>query len=116
MADRCEIQLSYAIGVADPTSIMVETFGTEKVSHDIIIEAVRQFFDLRPYGLQEMLNLLQPSTRRLRVWSLRSRRVPFGKQPTKQHYCVSLLASNNQPLSNKKPLLQCRGFFIMRKN
>jgi len=60
MADRCEIQLSYAIGVADPTSIMVETFGTEKVSHDIIIAAVRQFFDLRPYGLQEMLNLLQP--------------------------------------------------------
>ncbi|MFH0270055.1 methionine adenosyltransferase [Vibrio jasicida] len=60
MADRCEIQLSYAISVADPTSIMVETFGTEKVSHDIIIEAVRQNFDLRPYGLQEMLNLLQP--------------------------------------------------------
>ncbi len=60
MAERCEIQLSYAIGVADPTSIMVETFGTEKVSHDVIIAAVRQFFDLRPYGLQEMLNLLQP--------------------------------------------------------
>jgi S-adenosylmethionine synthetase len=60
LADRCEIQLSYAIGVADPTSIMVETFGTEKVSHDIIIEAVRQNFDLRPCGLQEMLNLLQP--------------------------------------------------------
>ncbi|MCD9212512.1 methionine adenosyltransferase [Vibrio cholerae] len=60
MADRCEIQLSYAIGVADPTSIMVETFGTEKISQEIIIEAVRQFFDLRPYGLQEMLNLLQP--------------------------------------------------------
>ncbi|EFP95849.1 methionine adenosyltransferase [Vibrio caribbeanicus] len=60
MADRCEIQLSYAIGVADPTSIMVETFGTEKISHDIIIKAVRQYFDLRPYGLQEMLNLLQP--------------------------------------------------------
>ncbi|CAM3163198.1 MULTISPECIES: methionine adenosyltransferase [Vibrio] len=60
LADRCEIQLSYAIGVADPTSIMVETFGTEKVSQDIIVEAVRQHFDLRPYGLQEMLNLLQP--------------------------------------------------------
>ncbi|MGR5294076.1 methionine adenosyltransferase [Vibrio mediterranei] len=60
MADRCEIQLSYAIGVADPTSIMVETFGTEKVPHDIIVEAVRQNFDLRPYGLQEMLDLLQP--------------------------------------------------------
>jgi S-adenosylmethionine synthetase len=60
LAERCEIQLSYAIGVAEPTSIMVETFGTEKVPHDIIIKAVRQFFDLRPYGLQEMLNLLQP--------------------------------------------------------
>ncbi|WP_070964530.1 methionine adenosyltransferase [Vibrio sonorensis] len=60
LADRCEIQLSYAIGVADPTSIMVETFGTEKVSHEVIVEAVRQNFDLRPYGLQEMLNLLQP--------------------------------------------------------
>ncbi|OEF27760.1 methionine adenosyltransferase [Vibrio rumoiensis] len=60
LADRCEIQLSYAIGVAEPTSIMVETFGTEKVPTDIIVEAVRQHFDLRPYGLQEMLNLLQP--------------------------------------------------------
>lgn len=60
MADRCEIQLSYAIGIADPTSIMVETFGTEKVSHDIIIDAIRQHFDLRPYGLQEMLDLLRP--------------------------------------------------------
>jgi S-adenosylmethionine synthetase len=60
LAARCEIQLSYAIGVADPTSIMIETFGTEKVPHDVIIKAVRQFFDLRPYGLQEMLNLLQP--------------------------------------------------------
>ncbi|MBD1576249.1 methionine adenosyltransferase [Vibrio sp. S11_S32] len=60
LADRCEIQLSYAIGVAEPTSIMVETFGTEKVPADIIVEAVRQHFDLRPYGLQEMLNLLQP--------------------------------------------------------
>ncbi|WPC74498.1 methionine adenosyltransferase [Vibrio porteresiae] len=60
LADRCEIQLSYAIGVADPTSIMIETFGTEKVSTDIIVKAVREFFDLRPYGLQEMLNLLRP--------------------------------------------------------
>ncbi len=60
LADRCEIQLSYAIGVADPTSIMVETFGTEKVATDVIVDAVRQHFDLRPYGLQEMLNLLQP--------------------------------------------------------
>lgn len=60
LADRCEIQLSYAIGVADPTSIMIETFGTEKVSPQIIINAVRHHFDLRPYGLQEMLDLLRP--------------------------------------------------------
>ena len=60
LADRCEIQLSYAIGVADPTSINVETFGTEKVPHDVIVEAVRQHFDLRPYGLIEMLDLLKP--------------------------------------------------------
>ncbi|ATF08994.1 methionine adenosyltransferase [Candidatus Enterovibrio altilux] len=60
MADRCEIQFSYAIGIADPTSIMIETFNTEKISHSIIIEAIRQHFDLRPYGIQEMLNLLQP--------------------------------------------------------
>ncbi len=60
LAERCEIQLSYAIGVADPTSIMIETFGTEKVAHDVIIAAVRHHFDLRPYGLQEMLDLLRP--------------------------------------------------------
>ncbi len=60
LAERCEIQLSYAIGIADPTSIMIETFGTEKVAHDVIIAAVRHHFDLRPYGLQEMLDLLRP--------------------------------------------------------
>ena len=60
LADRCEIQLSYAIGVAEPTSIMVETFGTEKVEIEKIVAAVRRVFDLRPYGLQEMLDLLNP--------------------------------------------------------
>lgn len=60
LAQRCEIQLSYAIGVADPTSIVIETFGTEKVSLTVIENAVRELFDLRPYGLQVMLNLLRP--------------------------------------------------------
>ena len=60
LADRCEIQLSYAIGVAEPTSIMVETFGTGKVSNEVLIKLVREFFDLRPYGLIKMLNLIQP--------------------------------------------------------
>jgi S-adenosylmethionine synthetase len=60
LADRCEIQVSYAIGVAEPTSISLETFGTEKVAKDLIIELIRKHFDLRPYGLIEMLDLIQP--------------------------------------------------------
>ena len=60
LAARCEIQLSYAIGVAEPTSIMVETFGTGKVSNEVLVKLVREFFDLRPYGLIKMLNLIQP--------------------------------------------------------
>lgn len=60
LADRCEIQLSYAIGVAEPTSIMVETFGTGKVSNELLVKLVREFFDLRPYGLIKMLDLIQP--------------------------------------------------------
>ena len=60
LAERCEIQLSYAIGMAEPTSIMVETFGTGKVSNEVLVKLVREFFDLRPYGLIKMLNLIQP--------------------------------------------------------
>ena len=60
LADRCEIQLSYAIGVAEPTSIMIETFGTGKVTNELLISLVREFFDLRPYGLIKMLDLIQP--------------------------------------------------------
>ena len=60
LADRCEIQLSYAIGVAEPTSIMIETFGTGKVANELLVSLVRDFFDLRPYGLIKMLDLIQP--------------------------------------------------------
>jgi S-adenosylmethionine synthetase len=60
LADRCEIQVSYAIGVAEPTSISVETFGTEKVAKDLIVSLISKHFDLRPYGLIEMLDLIQP--------------------------------------------------------
>jgi S-adenosylmethionine synthetase len=60
LADRCEIQISYAIGVAEPTSISVNTFGTAKIPETRIIELIRQHFDLRPRGIVAMLNLLQP--------------------------------------------------------
>lgn len=60
LADRCEIQVSYAIGVAEPTSISVETFGTAKVAEELLIALVREHFDLRPYGLTEMLDLARP--------------------------------------------------------
>jgi len=60
LAERCEIQVSYAIGVAEPTSISINTFGTGKISDAQIVELVREHFDLRPKGLVEMLDLKRP--------------------------------------------------------
>ncbi len=60
LADRCEIQLSYAIGVAHPTSIMVDTFGTGKLSNEKLVEIIRENFDLRPAGIIKMLDLRRP--------------------------------------------------------
>jgi len=60
LADRCEIQVSYAIGVAEPTSISVQTFGTGKVSDGELIVLIREHFDLTPYGILTMLDLLRP--------------------------------------------------------
>jgi len=60
LAERCEVQVSYAIGVAEPTSIMVETFGTSRLSRERLTQLVRKNFDLTPYGLREMLDLIRP--------------------------------------------------------
>lgn len=60
LADRCEIQVSYAIGVAEPTSISIETFGTGKIAEDKLEALVREHFDLRPVGLVKMLDLIRP--------------------------------------------------------
>lgn len=60
LADKCEIQLSYAIGVARPTSVMVDTFGTGKVSNEKLVEIIRENFDLRPAGIIKMLDLRRP--------------------------------------------------------
>ncbi|EOS79085.1 S-adenosylmethionine synthase [Dorea sp. 5-2] len=60
LAKKCEIQLSYAIGVAHPTSVMVDTFGTGKISNEKLVEMIRENFDLRPAGIIQMLNLRRP--------------------------------------------------------
>ena len=68
LADKCEIQLSYAIGVAHPTSIMVDTFGTGKVSDEKLIEIIRNNFDLRPAGIIKMLDLRRPIYKQTAVY------------------------------------------------
>ena len=60
LAEKCEIQLSYAIGVAQPTSILVDTFGTGKISDEKLVDIVRKNFDLRPAGIIKMLDLRRP--------------------------------------------------------
>jgi len=60
LADKCLVQISYAIGVAEPTSVMVETYGTGKISNELLTKLVREHFDLRPKGIVKMLDLLRP--------------------------------------------------------
>jgi S-adenosylmethionine synthetase len=76
LAERCEIQVSYAIGVAEPTSISVNTFGTGKVSDDTIVAVVRENFDLRPQGLIDMLNLRRPIYRQTAAYGHFGRELP----------------------------------------
>jgi S-adenosylmethionine synthetase len=75
LADRCEIQLSYAIGVAEPTSVYVDCFGTAKVDEDKIAKAVREVFGLTPRGIIETLQLRKP------IYSATARHGHFGRQP-----------------------------------
>ncbi|MFV0276763.1 MAG: methionine adenosyltransferase, partial [Parahaliea sp.] len=76
LADRCEIQVSYAIGVAEPTSISVNTFDTGRVSDEVIVELVREHFDLRPKGLIEMLDLKRPIYRATAAYGHFGRELP----------------------------------------
>ena len=76
LAERCEIQVSYAIGVAEPTSISVETFGTGKIDDNKIVGLVREFFDLRPRGLVKMLDLLRPIYRKTAAYGHFGREEP----------------------------------------
>ncbi len=80
LAEKCEIQVSYAIGVAQPTSISVTTFGTGKISDDKIVELVRRHFDLRPYAITTMLDLLHPMYRPTAAYG------HFGREPVEMTY------------------------------
>ena len=82
LADKCEIQLSYAIGVAHPTSIMVDTFGTGKLSDEKLVEIIRENFDLRPAGIIKMLDLRRPIYKQTAAYGHFGRRdidVPWEK-------------------------------------
>jgi len=68
LADRCELQLAYAIGVAQPVSIMVETFGTGKVSDELIVELIKKHFDLRPAAIIKHLDLRRPIYRQVAAY------------------------------------------------
>ncbi|TVV44402.1 methionine adenosyltransferase [Thalassolituus sp. C2-1] len=80
LADRCEIQVSYAIGVAEPTSISVNTFGTGKVSDIELAKIIRSVFDLRPYAIQNQLELLNP------MYQLTAAYGHFGREPFETSY------------------------------
>lgn len=80
LADRCEIQVSYAIGVAEPTSVSINTFGTGKISDEKIIQLVREHFDLRPYAITKMLDLLHPMYQPTAAYG------HFGRNPFEMEY------------------------------
>ena len=80
IADKCEVQISYAIGVAEPTSISVTTFGTGKISDDKIEKLVRKHFDLRPYGIIKMLDLIHP------IYQSTAAYGHFGRKPFQVTY------------------------------
>ena len=80
LADRCEVQVSYAIGVAEPTSISVTTFGTGRISDEQIEKLIRKHFDLRPYGIVKMLDLIHP------VYQATAAYGHFGRKPQQVTY------------------------------
>ncbi|ART63490.1 methionine adenosyltransferase [Kushneria marisflavi] len=80
IADKCEIQVSYAIGVAEPTSVAINTFGTSRISDDKIVDLVREHFDLRPYAITRMLDLLHP------MYQLTASYGHFGRDPFEHTY------------------------------
>ena len=81
LAKRCEIQVSYAIGVAEPTSISIDTFGTSSVDEATLVALVKEHFDLRPYGLIQMLDLERPIYRPTAAYGHFGREIFTWEQP-----------------------------------
>jgi S-adenosylmethionine synthetase len=96
LADRVEIQVSYAIGVAQPTSISVNTFGTGKVSDDKLIAAIREVFDMRPYAITKQLNLLHP------MYQLTAAYGHFGRTPFEHTYNYVEQENGNAVMKSSK--------------
>ncbi|WP_068857942.1 methionine adenosyltransferase [Perlucidibaca aquatica] len=90
LADRCEIQVSYAIGVAEPTSVSINTFGTGKLSDDRIVQLVREHFELRPYGLTRQLDLLHP------IYGPTASYGHFGRNPFERTYDYTVLEAGRK--------------------
>jgi S-adenosylmethionine synthetase len=88
LAERCEIQVSYAIGVAQPTSISVQTFGTGKIPEEKLITGIREVFDLRPYAITRMLNLLHPMYQSTASYG------HFGRKPAEMSYVDAATGKN----------------------
>ncbi|MGB0211478.1 methionine adenosyltransferase [Algiphilus sp.] len=94
LATKCEIQISYAIGVAEPTSVYVTTFGTGKIEESKIEELVREHFDLRPYAIQRMLDLLHP------MYQATASYGHFGREPKQETYTYTVM-ENGKPVEKK---------------
>ena len=90
LATKCEIQISYAIGVAEPTSVFVTTFGTGKIDEAKIEQLVREHFDLRRYAIQNMLNLLHP------MYQLTAAYGHFGREPKEETYRYTVIENGKE--------------------
>ncbi|MES3039535.1 MAG: methionine adenosyltransferase [Pseudomonadota bacterium] len=98
LADRCEIQVSYAIGVAEPTSVSINTFGTGKLSDDRIVQLVREHFELRPYGLTRQLDLLHP------IYGPTASYGHFGRNPFERSYDYSVWENGRKVVKTHKAM------------
>jgi len=108
LADRCEVQVSYAIGVAEPTSIMVETFGTGRLPRERLTQLVRRNFDLTPYGLREMLDLVRPIYQKTAAYGHFGRKEPeFSWEKTDK--ARELADELKSPERGVRPIRRTRG-------